>query len=136
MCPSLLLIEDDVYVRQALCRTLRGTFTITPYESAEPALADVDAGKPFDAILCDLNLTGMSGEQMHRELLSRSPASALRLVILTGSAPFGPFAEALGVRFMTKPFSIPTLIRVLLAVCCPLLLSSNVPSKVPPNVQE
>ena len=132
--PVLLFIEDDDLVRRAVSRTLQGQFAITPYASAEPALGDIDAGKIFDAILCDLILTGMSGEQMYAALAVRSAAYPPRFVILTGSPPLGLFAEQLGPRFMTKPCSMPALIRLLLAVSSPRVTS--VTPRATPNVDE
>jgi len=104
--PNLLVIDDDHMVRRALVRVLRRRFNVTELEDAESALDLLDAGRVFDAVVCDLNLNGLSGRGFLVTLdAMRDPHSA-RTVILSGSTKDGlndPYLEALGDRFVEKP---------------------------------
>ena len=104
--PNLLVIDDDHMVRRALVRVLRRKFNVTELEDAESALDLLDDGRVFDAIVCDLNLDGLSGRGFLVTLdAMRDPHSA-RTIILSGTTKDGlndPLLEALGDRFVEKP---------------------------------
>lgn len=104
--PSLLVIDDDPMVRRALVRVLRRRYVVTELESAEAALDLLDAGHTFDAIVCDLNLNGMSGRNFLVTLDAMRDDHANRVIILSGTARDAIADERLvgmSSRFVEKP---------------------------------
>lgn len=104
--PNLLVIDDDHMVRRALVRVLRRKFNVTELEDAESALDLLDAGRAFDAIVCDLNLNGLSGRGFLVTLDAMRDPHWARTVILSGTTRDGlndAYLEALGDRFVEKP---------------------------------
>ena len=103
-----LLVVDDVAVNRSLLADLLGPlgFGITEATSGEEALAAV-AAQPFDAILLDLRMPGLSGLALVGRL--RLSASAARTKIIAMSASVLGFnrddAFAAGCDdFLPKPF--------------------------------
>jgi len=82
--PRVLVIDDDALVGKAIGRVLR-PFRVTFAQSATGALARIQAGGDFQAIVCDLFMPGMNGMQFHQELTSFAPPLASRIVFLTGN---------------------------------------------------
>ena len=84
MTRSVLLIEDEAYVREALTRMVGSMGARVRAES------DGDAGlvafreQRFDAVLLDLNLPGMPGSAVLQALRRQSPQQVV--VVLTGHA--------------------------------------------------
>ena len=83
--PIILVIDVDASTRRLLVRNLVKQFRVDCVDDIETALAAIDAGATYDAVLCELQLPGMSGHQLRHELLRRCGPLARRLVI-TGSA--------------------------------------------------
>jgi two-component system NtrC family sensor kinase len=107
--PRLLVIDDDDMVRRSLVRLLRRKYTVTEQRDAEGALALIKMGVTFDAILCDLNLTGMSGRDFLLQLIEHDADQASRVVILSGNPRSGldeAFLEAIASRFLEKPATL------------------------------
>ncbi|HVH42667.1 MAG TPA: response regulator [Labilithrix sp.] len=105
---SVLVIDDDDMVRRAIVRGLRRRYEVTELRDAETALVLIHGGQRFDAILCDLNLTGMSGSDFFLNLEANNDEQAARVIILTGNigavgaADFGENGPLL----LEKPVSI------------------------------
>jgi FixJ family two-component response regulator len=65
---SVAIIDDDASANRALGRLLRGAgFDPSGFESAESFLAD-PARPSFGCLLVDIQLTGMSGLELQRQL--------------------------------------------------------------------
>jgi DNA-binding NarL/FixJ family response regulator len=81
----VMLVEDHGLVRAAVRRTLsvQGIQIVEEATTAEEALDKVMACKP-EVMLVDLDLPGMSGIQLVREVAPRLPAT--QMVMLAGSA--------------------------------------------------
>jgi EAL domain-containing protein (putative c-di-GMP-specific phosphodiesterase class I) len=80
--PSVLLIDDDDFVRTTVGAQLRtlGVERLESAADATSALHTLASGQRFDLIIVDLMLPGMDGVEMLRELDVRSPGSALVLI--------------------------------------------------------
>lgn len=81
--PSILVVDDDLFMLKLLQRMLnrQGFHDVTVCEDAENALAQIgDPSKPFNIILCDLNMPGVDGLEFVRGLVARQYAGDLILV--------------------------------------------------------
>jgi len=104
--PRVLVVDDDAAVGLAIREALK-PLQITFAQSAAGALARVAAGGKFEAIVCDVNMPGMSGLHFHGEVARIAPDLADRIVFVTGGA--SPDAAALLRRMpnacVQKPFT-------------------------------
>ena len=112
MAITLLLVEDDDFVRPALTRALTrtGVFTVIPAANGEQALAIFDA-QQVDAILTDLQMPVMDGLTLLGHLLERG--SRVPVAVMTGQRITPDLAGRLhgfGIAAtFTKPVEISTL---------------------------
>ena len=97
----LLIVDDETMLLQLLRRYLeRQGHQVETAESAESALAAFQAGgKEFDAVIAELTLPGMNGEQLIGELRHGNPK--LPGIIASGY-PYEP--QLSNVAFLQKPF--------------------------------
>lgn len=121
LLPRLLVVDDDALVCRALARTLAPSFRVTLASSAEGALAVIDAGAVFDAVLCDLHLPWLSGQGFYEALALRSKELAGRVVMITGdeASDDGAFTRSTGVRVLYKTGPRAALLAALAAVASP-----------------
>ncbi|MDH5493278.1 MAG: PAS domain-containing protein, partial [Myxococcales bacterium] len=82
--PRLLIVDDEALVRAALRRILRRSYEIELAEDGIQAIEKLQAGEPFDLILCDLMMPVMTGMALHARLREQMPEMARRMVFLTG----------------------------------------------------
>jgi CheY-like chemotaxis protein len=103
----ILIVDDEPFVRNALCRALRGYDLVTA-ASGEEALAHLTTGAPFDLILCDLMMPGISGIDIFQHLRQRHPGREQQIVFLTGGIftdEAQEFVAAIGNAVVQKPFN-------------------------------
>src|SRR5690242_6023439 len=81
---TVLIVEDDVYVRSLIVRTLRKQgYRIIEATSAENGLAAFLASRyPIDLLIADMLLPGMSGLDLAAEVERRQPG--LRILYTSG----------------------------------------------------
>lgn len=106
---SVLLVEDDSSTRQVLTKHLTKVgFDVTAVESAEEvASAREDRGAPWDVVVSDVHLPGMSGIDLASVLLAAWPGQAV--ILITGDPDEALAREALSrgpVRYLLKPFQL------------------------------
>jgi PAS domain S-box-containing protein len=82
--PRVLLVDDEPLVLRSVTRMLRRTHTVVSAGSAREALALIEAGDRFDAILTDLHMPGMSGRDLAASIAAVAPDQAARVVLVTG----------------------------------------------------
>jgi len=108
----VLVVDDEAYVGSAVRRALSGEHDVTVVASAREALAHVERGPPFDLVITDLLMPDMSGIELAAELERRSPATAERMIFMTGGA-FTPasrsFVSAHRASCLEKPFQLDAL---------------------------
>ena len=102
--PTVLLVEDDLLVRNVTKRTLhRAGWNVLCAMSAEEALEVLRDGE-CDLMICDLALPGMHGVALARLVRVRQPRVP---IILTSGYERAAMDEACGVTnfvFLTKPY--------------------------------
>jgi DNA-binding NtrC family response regulator len=110
----LLIVDDEVELKSALCETLieEGYATVGATSGAEglKALEKQD----FDVLLCDLMMPGMDGIQLLRKALDIDPN--LVGILMTGQGTIPTAVEAMKVGafdYVLKPFNLQTMLPIL-----------------------
>jgi DNA-binding response OmpR family regulator len=81
----LLIVDDEPAVLRCLERVLRSQYEVTTVERADAALILL-AKRHFDAILVDVDMPGMRGDEFKRRLPSTLGA---KVVMMSGGAAGG-----------------------------------------------
>ena len=101
---QVLLVEDETRLRDMLTRAIHEMgFHPTSVGQAESALRLLEA-RPFDILIADLNLPGMTGIELIEQTHSRWPS--MQSIILTGFGDLNAAKQAIRldvVDFLTKP---------------------------------
>lgn len=101
----ILYVEDNAELRETIGMLLEGDDReVVSCATAEEAL-QLDAPRPFDIVVTDVSLPGMSGTDLCRRLLADAPR---RWVVLCSGYQFGHGLDTLGpnVRALLKPFEL------------------------------
>lgn len=118
---SVLVIDDEEALANAIRRFLSSAHEVTVAHRVGEARALIAGGKHFDVIICDLMLPDGTGMELHAELLASDPALAERMVFATGGAYTDAAVAFLGsvpnLR-IEKPFNLREL-RVLVGTLIP-----------------
>ena len=100
---TILYVEDNDDLRATIADLLAGPDrAITPCASGEAALLACEA-QPFDVVVTDVSLPGLSGAELARRLLAKDPA---QWIVLCSGYLFDEQTARLGpnVRSLPKPF--------------------------------
>jgi two-component system, NtrC family, response regulator AtoC len=103
----LLVVDDEQSIRR-LCMTIGTTlgFTCAEAESAEAAVARLDAGAP-DLVLTDLKLPTQSGVELLRHVKAMLPRTEVAIMTGHGSIESAVDAMKLGAYdYIEKPFRV------------------------------
>jgi signal transduction histidine kinase/ActR/RegA family two-component response regulator len=100
----ILLVDDDALVSTGTAAILEDLgHEVVEAGSASEALSLVASGSPFDLVITDQAMPGMTGVELAARLRSIQPA--LPIVLASGYADLGAAqAEALGLPRLNKPF--------------------------------
>ena len=103
----ILVVDDEMSVRVALQRYLASHgHDVEATASGTDALARI-AAAPYDALIVDMRMPGLSGEELYRELEAKDPEHARRVIFTTGdvvSEGMQQFLAASGRPCVPKPF--------------------------------
>ncbi|HMM52349.1 MAG TPA: response regulator transcription factor [Burkholderiaceae bacterium] len=101
------VVDDDEAVRDSMRWLLEANgFRVSSFASAEEFLACLPDPEPIACLLLDVRMPGMSGLELHEELVRRG--SALPLIFITGhgDVPMAVSRMKKGAHdFLEKPFS-------------------------------
>lgn len=104
---SLLFVDDEPDIREGLARLVgQWGVAVDAVPDAASALALVESGRHYHAILCDHRLAGdMDGLTLVAELVRRHPGSAPKAWLVTGDLDPGLMsrAQAAGTPLLHKP---------------------------------
>ena len=113
----VLVIDDESLMRVALVRILDAQHDVLSAASGEEALALI-ASLPFDVILCDVMMPGMSGIDFYRRLAVTDPVLAAHVVFMSGGimgATAADDLDGLSNPRLAKPFSVDRVLEVVAA---------------------
>ncbi len=82
----VLVLDDDPLVGRSMARLLQAAHEVTVLASPAEALARVERGERWDAVLCDLMMPELSGMDVEERLARTAPDVVPRIVYLTGGA--------------------------------------------------
>ena len=112
----ILVVEDEEAVAEGLRLLLEQEYVVDLASSGQRALELLLEGGPFDAVLCDLMMPGMSGIELYRALKVRAPGMEERLVFMTGgafTAEAEAFLDEVSNARVEKPFDFASVDRLL-----------------------
>ncbi|HKX42764.1 MAG TPA: response regulator [Burkholderiaceae bacterium] len=100
---AILYVEDNDDLRATIADLLGGPGrTVTACASSEEALVACETA-PFDVVVTDVSLPGLSGTELARRLVEKNPA---QWIVLCSGYKFDDQIAELGanVRSLPKPF--------------------------------
>lgn len=104
--PVIFIVDDDPAVRDSLALLLEASgLHAHAFDSAETFLAQCNPGR-WGCVILDVRMAGMSGPQLHEEMLRRG--WQLPVIYLTGHGDIPMSVRAIktgAVDFLTKPVS-------------------------------
>ncbi|HLN32767.1 MAG TPA: HD domain-containing phosphohydrolase [Gemmataceae bacterium] len=108
----VLVVDDEAAVRK-FCRHALGADDLQLDEAANGAQAlEALAAKPFDLVLLDVDLPGLSGADVLARVRAAPPGPHLKVIMFSGRASADAMAQLMMAGaddYLTKPFSIPQL---------------------------
>jgi DNA-binding response OmpR family regulator len=103
---KILIVDDSKPLRQGLALMLSDEYQIASAASGEEALDLVDRFHP-DALLLDLRLPGVGGEEVLRRLSSDHPNIRVIVISALGGSELWRRLYRMGARdYVLKPFSV------------------------------
>jgi len=119
--PALIsIVDDDESVRDALWGFLRSVgFAVNVFASAEEFL-NLDQLRKADCLILDVRMPGMSGIELHRQLVSGY--GKIPVIFITAYEDEGMRTQALSGgagAFLIKPFSEEALLNAIHAALIP-----------------
>lgn len=107
--PRILILDDDTAVGELLGEMISMLgYRPTSCEDATVALGMIER-QPFDAIISDFRMPGLDGREFYRQLETRNPTLARRIIFLTGdphAEEIQTFLDATGNCCLAKPFRL------------------------------
>lgn len=101
----ILFVEDNEYLRETLAAMLEEEGRVVRACSTAEEALEAFGEQPFDVVVSDVSLPGMSGIDLARQLLTRQPAL---WVVLSSGYALDKGLQTLGpnVRSLPKPFEL------------------------------
>jgi two-component system, OmpR family, phosphate regulon response regulator PhoB len=113
MSVRILVVEDDPAIVELITYNLEGEgYAVSVAESGEEAQVLISE-EPFDLILLDWMLPGVSGIELCRRLRQRTETSGVPVIMLTARGEEGDRVRGLATGaddYIVKPFSVAELI--------------------------
>lgn len=112
---KILIVDDELLIRNFLAETLRRSdFEVATADDGKKALA-LFKEHPFDLVLADMKMPGISGLELLKQIKQLSPATVIIIMTAFGSIENAVEAMKLGAfNYLVKPFS-PEAIEAMIA---------------------
>lgn len=114
---TVLIVEDDRELREALCTTLQlAGMNYIEADCAESALLQLDK-KSVDMVVSDVNMPGMDGHELLREVKAKVPGLPMMLITAYGQIKLAVEAMQAGAAdYLVKPFEPKVLIQSIIRI--------------------
>jgi PAS domain S-box-containing protein len=112
----VLVVDDESAIAVALKKLLELDHEVTAVTTGDQALRLLLDGSNFDVILCDVLMPGTSGIDVYRQLETKKPEVAERIIFMTGASSMPRVAEffrSIGNHHIDKPVDVPNLRRLI-----------------------
>jgi two-component system response regulator FlrC len=113
--PRILVVEDDADLREALTDTLElADYEVLQADSGERALATLNADSDCQMIVSDVNMGGMSGQELLQAVKQQYPQ--IPMMLITAYASINQSVDAIkqgAVDYLVKPFEPALLVDTL-----------------------
>lgn len=76
---DVLVVDDDDVIRETLCELLSMEYSCQAAETAEQALAKLEA-QPFDVVLTDISMPGLSGMELLNKVVQLYPGTPVIMI--------------------------------------------------------
>ncbi len=102
----MLLVEDDELVRRTITEVLSyASWSVVSAACGEDALHALESAvEPFDVLVTDLSMPGMSGRELGKAVRISHPT--LKIIYVSGFDPEYDDPEAESITILAKPFTI------------------------------
>ena len=107
---SILVVDDSEYNRDALSRRLEQKGFLVETAADGSGALEWTASRQFDLVLLDVEMPGMSGLDVLRQLRESRSQTELPVIMVTARAQSADIIEALGLGandYITKPVDFP-----------------------------
>ncbi len=114
MTPSVLIVDDDRFVRKLISTTLEDVagFDLLEAEDGEAAIAAAVEHRPR-LVFLDIDMPRLDGISVLRRLRAMKELDGMRVIVLTAAHEYERDARDAGAdEFLTKPFSPLALLRL------------------------
>ena len=106
-----VLVADDDPEICTLIKTIlgKGPYDVTVCHDAESALLRIQRDEPYDILISDFMLPGMSGIELISRVRQNAPTSRLPIVMISGHNNYAMDSRAKSVganAFLNKPFTL------------------------------
>lgn len=109
----ILIVEDDLSLREAIQDTLElNGYHVSTADSAEDALVFLQKDAAVNCVITDVNMSGMDGHQLLREIKSKYPM--IPVILNTAYGSIDRSVEAMrdgAVDYLVKPFEPSVLVE-------------------------
>jgi two-component system KDP operon response regulator KdpE len=106
----ILVVDDDPQIRRVMRVTLTGQgYEVDDVRSGDAALEKLRDAR-FDLVLLDVNMPGMSGLEVCREIRSQSEISIIMLTVRDSEDDKVAALDAGADDYVTKPYNAPELL--------------------------
>jgi signal transduction histidine kinase/ActR/RegA family two-component response regulator len=109
---TVLVVDDEEPIARMICESLGERGHKATYAPNAGAALDEARLQPFDLVIADLRMPGMSGAALFEILADRYPRLAGRLLLTTGDTSgdsVDDVSERTGCAVLTKPFDVEAL---------------------------
>lgn len=114
---SVLVVEDEDSLREYVSEALLiGGYTVETCSGGEEAIKLLNKNTGFEAIVSDMKMPGLSGQNLYTFVQKECPKLAERMLFITGDVlgkETQNFLKVTGVKFVEKPFTIDELLNEL-----------------------
>src|SRR5215207_59038 len=113
---NILLVEDDQNLAITLSHGLRkamGTATSVVFCSSSPEAFAMLATQPFDVVISDFHMPGISGLDLLKKIRQDHCETSLILITAFGTEMLEEEVHQLGFGYIPKPFEMPILVQII-----------------------
>lgn len=103
---DILVVDDDDVIRETLCELLEAKYPCQTADTAEEALAKLEAHR-FDVVISDISLPGLSGKELLNRVVELYPGTPV--IIISGLSDQEQAQSLIGLGafdYLLKPFRL------------------------------